>query len=208
MSHTGGAAKKKFQFDFCDFSGETPDARVRWLRHKCWSYQMSIITEAIKVEFNTCVKIQEHPDMLSCPKFIPIFTIVLMFSRPKVRLCPHALLAYLKILNAIENVNRLFSHPSCYQLCRGDVEGGVPNLGKQNMGNKIPPDSNVILIRLQLTQVVFNFTTFQRGMFSCLSIQLSTFDFCFNWTHLNSWQLRGKEFSGWSLVCIHMIIHI
>ena len=107
---------------------------------------MSIITEAIKVEFNTCVKIQEHPDMLSCPKFIPIFTIVPMFSRPKVRLCPHALLAYLKILNAIENVNRLFSHPSCYQLCRGDVEGGVPNLGnriwktesgKQNLENRI-----------------------------------------------------------------------
>ena len=131
------SCKEKIQFDFCDFSGETPDARVRWLRHKCWSYQMSIITEAIKVEFNTCVKIQEHPDMLSCPKFIPIFTIVPMFSRPKVRLCPHALLAYLKILNAIENVNRLFSHPSCYQLCRGDVEGGVPNLGKQNLGNRI-----------------------------------------------------------------------
>ena len=95
---------------------------------------MSIITEAIKVEFNTCVKIQEHPDMLSCPKFIPIFTIVPMFSRPKVRLCPHALLAHLKILNAIENVNRLFSHPSCYQLCRGDVEGGVPNLGNRIWG--------------------------------------------------------------------------
>ena len=31
----------------------------------------------------------------------------------------------------------LFSHPSCYQLCRGDVEGGVPNLGKQNLGKNL-----------------------------------------------------------------------